>query len=140
MLTIVTAARKFGQHTKALSLRVPDFSQMPVPCIVHWKGNHFVLLERWTPTEVQIVDPARGRRRISGIEFGAAFSGVVVIFEPDSGFDARPTPEPALLRSCLQGVLHEPGTKAILLKILGASLLLQMLAFAVPLLTRNLVG
>ena len=139
VLTIVTAARKFGLRTKALSLRVPDFSQMPVPCIVHWKGNHFVLLERWTPTQVQIVDPARGRRRISGLEFGAAFSGVVVISEPDSGFDTRPAPEPALLRSCLQGVLHEPGTKAILLKILGSSLLLQMLAFAVPLLTRNLV-
>src|SRR5258707_445580 len=64
---------------------------------------------------------------------------VVVIFEPGSGFDTRPAPEPALLRSCLQGILHEPGTKVILLEILGASLLLQTLAFAVPLFTRNLV-
>jgi ATP-binding cassette, subfamily B, bacterial len=139
VLTLVTAARKFGLRTKALSLRVPDFSQMPVPCIVHWKGNHFVLLERWSPTQVQIVDPARGRRRISGPEFGAAFSGAVVIFEPDADFDTRPAPQPALLRSCLQGIVHEPETKAILLKILGASLVLQALAFAVPLLTRNLV-
>src|SRR5258708_39196072 len=62
VLTIVTAARKFGLRTKALSLRLPDLSQMPVPCIVHWTGNHFVLPESWSPTQVQIVDPARGRR------------------------------------------------------------------------------
>lgn len=139
VLTIVTAARKFGLATKALSLRVPDFSQMPVPCIAHWKGNHFVLLENWSRTQVQIVDPAQGRRRISRPEFEAAFSGAVVIFEPGPDFDTRPAPGPALLRSCLQGIAHEPGTKVILLEVLGASVLLQALGFAVPLLTKNLV-
>jgi ATP-binding cassette subfamily B protein len=139
VLTIVAAAREFGLRTKAFSLRTSDLSEVPVPCIIHLNSNHFVLLERWSRTQVEVVDPALGRRRISASNFDAAFSGIVVVFEPDPKFEARSSQEPALLRSCLQGILRTPGTRAILMQILGASLLLQALGFALPLLTKELI-
>jgi ATP-binding cassette, subfamily B, bacterial len=137
--TIAAAAREFGLRAKAFSLQTPDFSEMPVPCIIHWSGNHFVLLERWSPTQVEIVDPALGRRRLSAVEFDSAFSGVVLVFEPGPKFETCSSHEPTLLRSCLQGILRTPGTRAILTQILGASLLLQAVGFAFPLLTRELI-
>ena len=54
VLTIVEAAREFGLRTRAFLLRVPDFSEVPLPSIIHWNGNHFVLL--WN------VGPARRLR------------------------------------------------------------------------------
>ncbi len=139
VLTIAAAAREFGLRAKAFSLRISDFSEVPVPCVIHWNGNHFVLLERWSHTQAEVVDPALGRRRISASDFDAAFSGVVMVFEPGPEFEACSSHEPALLRSYLQGILHTPGTTVILMRILGASLLLQAVGFALPLLTKELI-
>ncbi len=139
VLTIVAAAKEFGLQTKAFSLRTSDLSRVPVPSMVHWNANHFVLLERWSPTQVEVVDPVQGRRRISVTEFDAAFGGVVVVFEPGPEFQTRTAREPAPLRSWLAGILRAPGTKTILTEILGASLLLQAVGFALPLVTRELI-
>lgn len=137
--TIVTAAREFGLRAKGFSLKTPDFGKVPLPCIVHWNGNHFVLLERWSHSQVHILDPARGRRRMSTAEFNGAFSGVALVFEPGPQFEAGSSAQPNLLRSCLQGLLRTPRTISILLQILLASLLLQAVGFGLPLLTKELI-
>jgi ABC-type bacteriocin/lantibiotic exporter with double-glycine peptidase domain len=139
VLTILEAAKEFGLHTKAFSLRTSDLGKAPLPCIAHWNNNHFVLLEDWSPTQVEIVDPALGRCRMATPEFNAALSGVVIVFEPGSQFKARSSQAPSLLRSCLQAVLRTSGTRGILVQILGASLLLQAVGFALPLLTKELI-
>ena len=137
--TIVMAARRFGLRTKALSLEAKDFSQIGVPCIVHWNLNHFVVLERWKSDRVDIVDPGWGRRQLTAAEFEAAFSGVALLFEPGPDFETRSKPGPNLLLNCVKGILRTPGTPSILSQILGASLVLQAFGFALPLFTKMLV-
>ena len=46
--TIVAAARDFGLRTRALSLSPGGLAEVNLPCIVYWKNNHFVVLERWS--------------------------------------------------------------------------------------------
>jgi ATP-binding cassette, subfamily B, bacterial len=137
--TLVAAAREFGLRAKAYSLRLPDFTGVPLPCMLHWTGNHFVVLERWSCSSVGIIDPARGRRRLSVAEFEKAFSGVVLVFEPGPEFQIRSSPHPNLLWNYLSQVLRAGDTKVLLMRIFGASAVLQLFGFALPLLTRDLV-
>src|SRR5262245_2074794 len=78
--TIVVAAREFGLRTKALWIEgAGNLASLPVPSIVHWNHNHFVVLERWSRSGVEIIDPDRGRRQIAMSELEDSFSGVVLL-------------------------------------------------------------
>jgi ATP-binding cassette subfamily B protein len=136
---IVAAAREVGLLTKALSLQAKDLSRVAAPCILHWNSNHFVVLERWSRDRVEIVDPAWGRLQLTTDEFETAFSGVALLFAPGPDFEARSTAGPNLLLTCVKQILRTPGTSNMLLQILGASLLLQVFGFALPLFTKVLV-
>src|ERR1700752_2279480 len=42
---VTRAARRYGLAAKGYSLEPPALRQMPMPCIIHWNFNHFVVLE-----------------------------------------------------------------------------------------------
>src|SRR5262249_24602104 len=75
---IVQAARFFGLRTRAFSSPTSDLGSVPLPAIVHWNFAHYVVVERWGDAHVDLVDPARGRVRVSRAEFDASFTGVVL--------------------------------------------------------------
>jgi ATP-binding cassette, subfamily B, bacterial len=134
--TLAQAARAFGLEVKVLAADVSDFESLPLPAVVHWRFNHFVVVERWSSTSVGIVDPARGRMTTTPEEFDAGFTGVVLIFRPSPNL-ARPERrrEPRwshYLRQLLQ-------FKGSLLLAVGCSLLLQLAGLAIPLLTAFVV-
>ncbi|MBX6341064.1 MAG: peptidase domain-containing ABC transporter, partial [Thermomicrobiaceae bacterium] len=136
-LSIVRAARGYGLRVKAYTLEPDDFAYVPLPAIVHWNFSHFVVVERWTPRAVEIVDPASGRRRISADEFDAGFTGVVLTFEPGAQFERRRESGAPSGRSYLRAYLTQsPG---LLAQILLASLFLQLLGLALPVITKVLV-
>jgi ATP-binding cassette subfamily B protein len=137
--TLVAAARQFGLRVKALSLRAQDLAQLPLPCILHWNRNHFVVLNRCSGTSIQIVDPAWGRRQLSQNELAEAFSGVVLLFQPGPPLKARAQSGPNLMFGYLKHALFMPGTRRVLAQILACSLVLQAMSFALPLFTKFLV-
>ena len=134
---IVNAASHFGLRMKAFSLQPTDFPNVPLPAIVHWDFDHFVVVERWSPKTVTIVDPGTGRRKVDAQEFSNRFTGVVLACEPAEHFDrsvTRPVPQ---WRSYMRALLKQsPG---VLGQVLAASLVLQVLGLAVPLLTKIVV-
>ncbi len=135
--TIAKGARTYGLRVKAYSLEPTNFPYVRLPAIVHWNFNHFVIVERWSPKSVEIVDPAAGRRRLSTEEFDASFTGVVLTFEPGDHFERRRTSaQPSLYQHLLAYLLHTPG---LLIQILAASLVLQILGLALPVFTKVLV-
>src|ERR1700716_3989581 len=50
-LNLVKAARTCGMIARAVSLRHNDFKNVTLPAIIHWQFNHFLIVERWTPTQ-----------------------------------------------------------------------------------------
>ncbi len=135
--TIAKVARTYGLRVKAYSLEPKDFPYVRLPAIAHWNFNHFVIVERWSPKQVEIIDPAAGRRRLSAEEFDASFTGVVLTFEPGVHFERRRTSaQRSLYRYLLAYVLHTPG---LLIQILAVSLVLQILGLALPVFTKVLV-
>lgn len=136
-LNIVKAARNYGMRVRALSLKDNDFRFVTLPAIVHWEFNHFLVVERWTPKHVDLVDPALGRRRVTAEEFDASFTGVVIMLEPGVNFNRNSALAQVNLRSYAMNYVKQ--APAALLQILGASLLLQLFGLALPLLTAMVV-
>ena len=137
--TIATAARSFGLRAQGVRLDAEALAGLPTPAIIHWNFSHFVVLERCSPESADIVDPAWGRRQIDSKELEAAFSGVVLTFEPGSAFDPHSNLSAHRPLEYLKRILQAPGAGRILVKVLAASLALQAFVFALPLFTKVVV-
>ena len=57
---IVKAARRFGLAAKGFRKEPSTLHELPMPCIIHWNFNHFVVLEGIEGDRVYINDPAIG--------------------------------------------------------------------------------
>ncbi len=137
--TIATAARSYGLRAKAFSLDPNDFRDLQLPAIVHWEFNHFIVVERWSPRWVEIVDPASGRRRLSAAEFDAGMTGVVLTLEPGVHFQPRAARMQPKWSSYLSSILHVSGAMGLMLQIMVASLCLLLFGLALPLFTKVIV-
>lgn len=137
-LGIVKAARAFGMRVKPLSLQHAELRGKLLPAIVHWEFNHFLIVERWSPKWVYVVDPAGGRRRrLTAEEFDAGFTGIFITLEPGANFDRTSPPSPVTLRTYIfQGIRQAPGT---LVQILVVSIVLQIFGLLTPFLTKVIV-
>lgn len=134
---LVSAARGYGFQVRAISLQNSCMYGLHLPAIIHWEFNHFLIVERWTPTHVDVVDPALGRRRLTAEEFDEGFTGVVLLFEPDTSFVRQAPKARTTLRSYI--VQYVKQSPAILFQILVASIILQALGLSVPLFTKIIV-
>lgn len=85
--SILSAARKNHMTAKAFRYDMDIVREIPVPAILHWNFNHFVVLCGFTKKGAVLNDPARGRVTVSMKEFDSAFTGVVMTFEPGEGFE-----------------------------------------------------
>jgi ABC-type bacteriocin/lantibiotic exporter with double-glycine peptidase domain len=136
---LIRAAQRLGLAAGAVASDVCDVEQTRVPALVHWNRDHFVILERFTRSGADIIDPAEGRRSISRREFQESFSGLAIYFRPTAEFKARTHRNPNPLKSYLVGMLRLAGVRSLLFRILVSSIVLQAVGFAMPLLTKMLV-
>lgn len=133
-LSIVKIARNFNMRVRALSLQQSDLRNVPLPAIVHWEFNHFLVVERWSQKGVDIVDPAQGRRRLTHDEFDKSFTGIAITLEPGVHFDRTAASPRLSLRAYLLQYIRK--TPFMLVQVLGSSILLQGLGLVFPLLTK----
>ena len=138
--TIARAARHYGLRVKAYSVqRLDDLRHVQLPAIAHWDFSHFVILEHWSPNQIDIIDPAIGRRTLLLDEFATSFTGVILTFEPGIHFERRSQNTSFAWGSYLAQLLRHSRTWPIVAQVLGASLLLQLFGVALPLFTKVLV-
>ncbi|MEV0388665.1 cysteine peptidase family C39 domain-containing protein [Nonomuraea sp. NPDC050643] len=135
---IVDGAREHGLKARAFSLSPEDLARVPLPAVAHWEFDHFLVVERWSPDRVDVVDPAQGRRRLTAEEFGAGFTGVLMVFEPGEGFQRGSSSMASAWRREFFRTLFR-RRRGLLAQIVAASLLLQLLGLALPLFSRLLI-
>lgn len=114
---------------RALRLEVAELDKLQKPAILHWDLNHFVVLESATPRHVMILDPARGRRRMTLAAFGRHFTGVALELTPTADFkpiEARTRTRLSDLWSRLSN-FGGPFTQIVIL-----SLLMQLTTLVAP--------
>jgi ATP-binding cassette, subfamily B, bacterial len=132
---IIDAARVQGLHPQAVRTEVEELDRLPPGSILHWEFNHFVVFERVTRGGARIVDPARGRVVVSTETLSGAYTGVAITFEPTAEFVPGGSASRGTWRY-LRPVLSQRRT---LVRVLTMSLLVRLLALALPLLTALVV-
>ena len=85
---VVRAARRYGLKATGARKELPAVTELPLPAIIYWNFNHYVVLEGYRGRFVYINDPGSGPRRVSLEEFDQAFTGVCLIFERTPEFQA----------------------------------------------------
>jgi len=68
------------------------FEKATYPCIVHWEGQHFVVLCGKEGDTVYINDPSRGRISMSVEVFLKSYSAVCLMFSPSESFEPSELP------------------------------------------------
>lgn len=83
---ILRAAKRYGLEAHGYRKDLEGLLKLPVPCIIHWNFNHFVVWEGTKGQYCYINDPAEGRRRLLIDDIDACFTGVVIIFKKGPDF------------------------------------------------------
>ena len=125
---IFRAARRYGLEVKGWRKQPRDLRSMPLPMILFWEFNHFVVLEGFDKGRFLINDPGNGHRTISEEEFDHAFTGVTLTFEPGRHFQPGGI-QPGLLYRILPWLRDVKGPLAF---AMGCGLLLALPALVLP--------
>ena len=90
-------ARNYGFDAQGYRCEVDALkTEMPMPCIIHWNFNHFVVLDGFKGNYAYINDPARGEVRISPEEFNNSFTGICLQITPGENFVPSGKPKSTL--------------------------------------------
>jgi ATP-binding cassette subfamily B protein len=136
---LVRTARGMGVQAAGYPATPAALASLPLPVIAHWKGNHFVVVERVSARRVDIVDPAVGRRRLRPAEFQAGLGRALITVSVGAGFAPTVTEREPFWRSYARSLLGLPGTLPLLLHVLAVTVVAQLLVLAMPLTTRTVV-
>jgi ATP-binding cassette subfamily B protein len=129
------AAEKLGFRARPVRAEFRHLERATLPMIVHWGGNHFIVLYQINKRGVTVGDPGIGLRRMSEEEFRKGWTGLALVLEPGTELAASEK-SPGLVKRFLP--LITPHWR-ILLEVLGCSIILQVLGLATPLFTQAIV-
>ncbi len=134
--TILSMASALGMVARPLRACVEELGNLSLPAILHWRFDHFVVLEKADRRGFVILDPASGRRRVARAEIHDAFTGVAIELSPSSTFSR---PESRRVTSLVGILSATPGLRRYLAMMLALLLFTQLLTLAPPLATQLLV-
>jgi HlyB family type I secretion system ABC transporter len=83
-------AEELGLAARAVKASARNLLQMPLPAIVHWEGNHWLVVYDVDEEHVRVDDPAIGSRRIPRAEFEEKWSGYAALFDYTDAFENAP--------------------------------------------------
>ncbi|MEN0053138.1 MAG: peptidase domain-containing ABC transporter [Mucilaginibacter sp.] len=69
LLDISEAAEKIGFRSLGAKLNLTDLKEVELPCILHWRQNHFVVLYKIKNNRYYIADPGSGLVTLSDADF-----------------------------------------------------------------------
>ena len=75
---LLRAARRLGFDCKGFKKSPEQLVQLPVPSIIHWNFNHYVVFEGIKGQHAYLNDPAQGPRKVSLTELDESFTGLDV--------------------------------------------------------------
>jgi NHLM bacteriocin system ABC transporter peptidase/ATP-binding protein len=84
---VLKAARSYGLEASGMRTETSGLAKSPLPAIVFWNFNHFLVVEGAGPRGVWVNDPAVGPRRVAWEEFEGSFTGIALELKPGPDFE-----------------------------------------------------
>lgn len=152
LLGITEAAEKIGLQTACVQIELQHLNEVPLPCILHWNQNHFVVLkktrkqlsffkkEKWS---YKIADPAKGILSIQEDTLNRSWlnedgKGIALMLNPTAEFyNAKPIKTKQSKTAYLSKIISP--YKIDLMKLLGCLLIGNLFTLSFPFLTQALV-
>ena len=145
LLNLSQAAEKIGFIARPVKASCEIFQgNSNLPCIVHWKNNHYVVVYRVTKKSVYVADPALGRIRYSRDEFLQGWQGeekdggFCLLLEAGTGFQTIEGEQPSSLGWQYIWTLIQPYRR-YLGQLFLSILVILLVQFFLPFLAQGLV-
>ena len=135
MAALAEAAETIGFVTRGVRTGYEALMRTELPAILHWEGNHFVVLYQINKKEVKIADPGVGIRKLSRAEFEKGWTNRALLLEYT---DQVAENEPSQSSFKRFFPLIRPYT-GILIEVLLASLVLSLFGLASPIFMQTIV-
>jgi ABC-type bacteriocin/lantibiotic exporter with double-glycine peptidase domain len=147
LYTLSELAEGFGFETEGYKLEYSQLSEIQLPCIAHYEGNHFVVIYKVSDSSISISDPAIGKYSLDKKEFCERWNGVVLVLNPTPEvFKHNELTELVEERrkkqkSVLSRFYHSAFTssKKFIFQVLLATIFLQLLGLALPFFTQTII-
>ncbi|MFN6453064.1 MAG: peptidase domain-containing ABC transporter [Nostoc sp. EfeVER01] len=132
---LAAAAESIGFSTRPVKASLDKLAQQSLPAIVHWEGQHYIVVYEVKGDRIIVGDPAIGQRTLTHTEFTAGWTGYTLLLQPT-----------ALLRETKEAntafwqffELTKPHW-LVLLEVFIASILIQIFGLITPLFTQLLL-
>ncbi|MBO9131337.1 peptidase domain-containing ABC transporter [Bacillus sp. 165] len=134
LLILKNIAQSLGMETKGIKLSSDQLGSIPVPAILHWKNDHFVVLEKKNKSKIYIVDPDVGRMVVSEEDLQQDFSGTALLLNPGSSFTR--CKGNSIWLQYIHFLFSEAG---LVTSILIWSIFVQLIALVTPVVTQYLI-
>ncbi len=125
---VLKAARTYGLDAKGFREDTAGLHGLPLPFIVFWNFNHFVVVEGFGRNVVYLNDPASGPRTVTSAEFDGSFTGIALTFQPGPDFKKAGS-RPSLVRGLARRLA---GSQAALTYVVLTSLFLVIPGLIIP--------
>jgi ATP-binding cassette subfamily B protein len=129
------AATELGLAARAVKVSWRHLPRMPLPAIVHWEGNHWVVLVDVAVSQVLVDDPAAGSQRFDIETFRRKWTGYAALFDYTEAFE-RAANDKSDLGWLWQFVKPHGG---LILRALGLAAVISGLQMLLPVFTQVVV-
>ena len=98
LLCLRDTAKEIGMDAKCVLLSITDLAaNVPLPCVVHWNREHFIVVYQVADDRFCVADPATGKRYFTKEEFLSHWTvdgqkGYALLLEPTDSFYQRQAP------------------------------------------------
>jgi ATP-binding cassette subfamily B protein len=132
---LCSGAEALGLAARSVKASHRHLDDMPLPAILHWGGNHWVVVYDVSPTHIRIADPATGKRMIRRAEAEKEWTGYAALFDYTVDFEKAPVGKSSLL---WLSAFFKPHA-SILARAAALSLIISVLQMSLPVFTQVIV-
>lgn len=148
LLGISDTAEKIGFRTRGVKISLEQLEEAPLPAVLHWDQNHFVVLYKLGKRSVKMADPGKGIINYTIAEFKKHWlssqndedgkMGIALLLEPTPGFyELDSEKENKLSWGLVMQYLR--SAKWQLVQVFAALIITSVLSLIFPFLTQGIV-
>jgi ATP-binding cassette subfamily B protein len=133
--SIAKVGESLGFTTRGVKCTYRSLLGFDMPFIAHWEGYHYIVIYGISKNQVWVADPARGFVKMGVDEFEKGWTGTCLLFTPGTDMVQLAATRSPWIRF----VGYLKPHKKLLLHLLVATLVIEVLGIAPPIIVQNVL-